>query len=135
MGEGLILESSFLIDLEREAVAGVSGPAHDFLEKQERRRLMTTFTVTGEIASGIPPERRAAWERFLARFQVLPWSPEISWHYGQIHRYLRTIGLSIGANDLWIAATALAHEVPLVTGDLRHYSRVPGLSLRPYRAG
>ena len=42
-------------------------------------------------------------------------------------------GVLIGANELWIAATALAHRMPLVTGDVRHYSRVPELSLRAYR--
>ena len=135
MGEGLILDTSFLIDLEREAGAGFHGPAREFLEGQGDRRLLTTFTATGEIAAGIPPEKQQAWDSFLAKFQVLPWSPKISWHYGQTHRYLRSVGLLIGANDLWIAATALAYEAPLVTSDLRHYARVPGLIVRSYRDG
>jgi len=133
VGEGLILESSFLIDLEREARVGDSGPAREFLKGQGHRRLLTTFTVTGEIAAGIPAEKLAAWERFLAKFQVLPWSPEVSWHYAQTYRYLQDVGLLIGANDLWIAATALAYDAPLVTSDRRHYARVPGLTLRAYR--
>ena len=135
MGEGLILESSFLIDLEREARAGLHGPAHEFLEGQPNTRLLTTFTATGEIAAGIPLDERPAWERFLAKFQVLPWSPEVSWKYGEIYRYLRGVGLLIRANDMWIAATALTYDARLVTSDVRHYSRVPGLGLRPYRNG
>ena len=133
MGEGLILESSFLIDLEREARTGGQGPATAFLEGQGNRQLLTTFTVTGEIAAGLPPERQPSWDRFLASFRVLPWSPEISWQYGQLHRYLKEVGLLIGANDLWIAATALAHQMPIVTRDVRHYSRVPGIRLQAYR--
>jgi predicted nucleic acid-binding protein len=42
-------------------------------------------------------------------------------------------GLLIGTNDLWIAATAIAHTVPLVTGNDRHFSRVPDLDVRTYR--
>ena len=133
MGEGLILESSFLVDLEREVRAGVGGPAQRFLGVHGNERLLTTFTVTGEIATGIPREKKSGWEGLLARFPVLPWSREVSWHYGQTHRYLKSVGLLIGANDLWIAATALAHELPLVTRDLEHYSRVPGLGIRAYR--
>ncbi len=92
-----------------------------------------TTAVTGEIAAGIPPEKQPAWERFLAKFQVLPWSPEVSWHYGQTHRYLKEVGLLIGSNDLWIAATALAYEAPLVTRDRLHHARVPGLGVRVHR--
>ena len=38
----------------------------------------------------------------------------------------------IGGNDLWIAATAVAHGVPVVTRNTRHYRRVPGLDVRGY---
>ena len=34
--------------------------------------------------------------------------------------------------DLWIAATAVAHGVPVVTRNTRHYRRVPGLDVRGY---
>lgn len=133
MGEGLILESSFLIDLEREERHGKLGPATEFLRGQGQRRLYTTFTATGEIAAGTLPEKRSAWESFMASFEVLPWSPDVTWQYGQTYQYLKEVGLLIGANDLWIAATALAYEMPLVTRDRRHFARVPGLSVRSYR--
>ena len=41
----------------------------------------------------------------------------------------------IGGNDLWIAAAAVAHKVPLVTRNARHYRRVPGLEVAGYAAG
>lgn len=133
MGAGVILETSFLVDLEREAQAEEEGPATSFLQGLGNRRLFTTFTVSGEIAAGIANERKASWARFLSSFEVLGWSPEVSWEYGRLFRYLRQNGLLIAANDLWIAATALAHDAPLVTGDRKHYARVPGLGLLLYR--
>jgi predicted nucleic acid-binding protein len=39
----------------------------------------------------------------------------------------------IGANDLWIAAAALAYGMPVVTRNLEHYRRVPDLQVEAYR--
>ena len=36
--------------------------------------------------------------------------------------------------DLWIAATAVAHDVPVVTRNARYYRRVPGLEVTEYAA-
>lgn len=133
MGPQLILETTFLVDLERELARGEAGPAQAFLEGHADAGLHVTFTIAGELAAGIPQTDRAAWERLLSPFHVLPWTPEVGWHYGQLYRYLADQGLLIGTNDLWIAATAIAHALPLVTANDRHFSRVPGLDVRRYR--
>ena len=38
-------------------------------------------------------------------------------------------GHVIADNDLWIAAFALRHSIPLVSNNRRHFQRVPGLTL------
>lgn len=134
MEDSLIVDSSYLIDLEREILRQSPGAAHHFLEQHQNERLYTTFTASGEVAAGYELEDRPVWERLMAPFKVLEWTPEVSWRYAQLFRYLQGVGMLIRANDLWIAATALAYEAPLVTADLRHYSRVPGLTVRGYRA-
>jgi tRNA(fMet)-specific endonuclease VapC len=50
-------------------------------------------------------------------------------HYGQVRALLERQGTPIGANDMWIAAQALAIEATLVTDNEREFSRVPGLVL------
>lgn len=50
MAEGLILETTFLVDLERKASAR-PGPAHAFLERHPDVHLHITFTVAGELAA------------------------------------------------------------------------------------
>ena len=132
MDDALILETSFLVDLERERRTG-EGAAHRFLEGIPTCRVFVTFTIAGELAAGPRIDERDDWEDFLRPFRILPWSLEVAWEYGQVYRHLAREGRLIGANDLWIAAAALAYAMPVVTANRQHFERVPGLEVRTYR--
>ena len=132
MEDALILETTFLIDLERELARAANGPAQRFLESRARHRLFITPTIAGELAAGASLADRVRWRQFLQPFHVLPITEDASWEYGRAYRYLQENGALIGANDLWIAATAVAHGVPVVTRNTRHYRRVPGLDVQGY---
>jgi predicted nucleic acid-binding protein len=132
VGESLILETSFLVDFERENNCGVPGPALAFLEAHEDARLYITFTVAGELAAGISLADRARWEEFIAPFHILASSADVAWEYGRVYRYLQGNRLLIGANDLWIAATGVAYRMPIVTRNVEHYRRVPDLQVATY---
>lgn len=133
MAAGLVAETTFLIDLERERRREANGPAHRFLAGHAADRFYVTFTVAGELAAGANLADRSAWEEFLAPFHVLPATPEVCWEYGRAFLHLQRTGQLIGANDLWIAATAVAHGLPVVTANAEHYHRVPGLEVVTYR--
>jgi predicted nucleic acid-binding protein len=47
--------------------------------------------------------------------------------YGELHAALSAVGRPLADADLQIAATALRFDLELVTGNLRHFSRIPGL--------
>jgi len=128
----LILETTFLVDLEREHERGSPGPAVTYLESHGEARLYLPFTVAGELAAGISMRDRARWDAFLAPFYVLASTTEVSWQYGRAYRHLRDNGTLIGANDLWIAATGLAYGMPVVTRNVEHFRRVPGLEVETY---
>jgi predicted nucleic acid-binding protein len=132
MGQALILETTFLVDLEREFLRGESGPARQFLEDHAGAELCITLTAAGEMACGPGEEERNAWDALIGHFRLLSPDMEAAWAYGQTYRYLRQNGLLIGANDLWIAATAIAHDLPLVTRNEDHFRRVPGLKVMGY---
>ena len=68
----------------------------------------------------------------MRRFRILTPDLEAAWTYGQTYRYLRDNGLLIGANDLWTAAVAIVHGLPLVTRNGSHFGRVPGLDVVTY---
>lgn len=128
----MILETTFLIDLERELRHGEAGATQAFLERHAGEPLRITFTIAGELAAGIPPRDRQRWEAFLRPFEVLPSSADVCWRYGQTYRYLKTNGLLIGTNDLWIGATALAHDQAVVTRNAKEFGRIPGLRVLDY---
>jgi tRNA(fMet)-specific endonuclease VapC len=132
VGRRLILETTFLVDLEREIRRGAAGAAFRWLEGHRADELYLTFTVAGELACGSSLSERERWQAFVAPFRILPATPDVSWEYGKTFRYLADNGRLIGANDLWIAATALANEMPVVTRNAEHYRRVPGLTVVDY---
>ncbi len=103
MEESLILETTFLIDLEREIARSTLGPAQRFLEKNEALPLYITPTIAGELAAGTSLEDRELWERFITPFHILSCTEDVCWEYGRAYRYLQENGLLIGGNDLWIA--------------------------------
>ncbi len=49
--------------------------------------------------------------------------------FGRLKAGLRRKGLPIGDVDFQIASAAVSRQLTLVTNNLRHYGRIPGLSL------
>ena len=129
MADTLILETTFLIDVERERQKGARGPAMAFLERHGDDRLVVTPTIVGELAAGFEDGGVERLERFLAPFRILEIDRDVCWHYSRIYRHLRDNGVLVGANDTWIAATARAHGMPVVTGNEKHFRRVPGITV------
>jgi len=68
-------------------------------------------------------------ERVIERLEPLPISMHVARAHAEIWARLEADGALIGAHDLWIAATALAHGMPVVTLNARHFERVPGLQV------
>lgn len=129
MGSGLILDSTFLVDLESEAHDGDPGPAHWFLAENRERELCITLPTAAELASGPQRGERKAWESLVSRFRIIVPDLDSSWAYGQIAQYLRANDLPVSPGHLSVAALAVVHGLTLVTRDVRPFKRVPGLKL------
>ena len=65
----------------------------------------------------------------LSAIQVMPFEAPADRLYGKIRVDLEKRGTPIGPNDMFIAAQALALDCTLVTGNVREFSRVPGLKV------
>jgi len=74
-------------------------------------------------------------DRVLPAVTVLPFDAAVAQVYGRIAATLADQGTPLADADLQIAATALHHDLELVSGNHRHFGRVTGLRLRPLRGG
>lgn len=111
------LQLADLIELEgRYAVSVVT--ATELLHGAHR--------VTGPTAA----QRAAFVEGLLAGFGVLPVDLPVGRAYARVSADLAALGRPVDANDLWIAATAIAHgfEVLALDGD---FDSIPGLRRVP----
>ena len=60
---------------------------------------------------------------------ILPFDRVAAETYGRIRAELEKAGIPIGEPDTRIAAIALSHNLTVVTGNVRHFDRVPGLAV------
>ena len=62
----------------------------------------------------------------LGEFVRLAINERTAFHYAEIRFELKQKGTPIPANDLWIAALARQHDLPILSRD-QHFDRVAGL--------
>jgi len=124
-----LLDTNIIISAMK-GVPGVIGR----LEKIPLSALILSPIVLGELEFGA--EKSAHVEKNRARLASLieniptaPLDAGTSRHYGLIRADLEKKGTPIGANDLWIAAQALAIGAVLVTDNVGEFSRVAGLEV------
>ena len=91
------------------------------------------FIVVGELRAGFAVGSRGPTnERTLRRFQMRPGvgvllaDDQTTHHYAAVYRQLRVQGTPIPANDLWIAALVLQHDLALYARD-QHFDHLPQL--------
>src|SRR5262249_49121083 len=83
-------------------------------------------------AKGAQRTRRGAFvEHLLAELQAIPITETVARVHADVWARLASRGQAIGAHDLWIAATALAHGLGIATGNAEEFERVPGLRVIP----
>lgn len=66
--------------------------------------------------------RRIATMEAASVFVVLPIDQDVDGAWAQMRAYLAASGRRVNANDMWIAATAAAHEIPVATQDDDFYA-------------
>lgn len=65
----------------------------------------------------------------LARFTVIPSSPDLCRKWAEVIVAAQAVGRRIECADAWIAATALLYQAPLLTHNRHDYLGVSGLAL------
>jgi hypothetical protein len=128
----VILDTTFLIDLQREFVRGETGPATAFLERNVSVTFKVSVVTVGEFLEGYDPGRVVEGRRLFDGFETLAIDQAVATQYAAFSRSLRSQGVRTGDNDIWVAATAMNAGEPLVTRDVEHFRRMAGLDVRSY---
>lgn len=128
----MLFDTTFLIDLQREALRRAPAAAFRFLETHAEAPVLISMITYGEMAEGFPAGCEDKFRNLMQPYRIVGLSEQTAWRYGQISRLLRQSGTPLGDNDLWIASTALELDTELVTRDRRHFDKIPGLRLLTY---
>jgi tRNA(fMet)-specific endonuclease VapC len=133
------LDSSFLIDLLRETARERPGPALDLIESLDAAEILAVSVhVVCELRAGAELSRRAlqeheALDRLLSSLLVSYPDDRFAPMYGRLlAASTRAGGRAPAAMDLLIATAALIDDAPLVTRNVKDFSRVPGLRVLRY---
>jgi predicted nucleic acid-binding protein len=121
----VLLDASFLIDLERETARGELGPARRFLPSLRDRPLVTSIVTVEELLEGAADETTAL--RALDRFSVQ------GLHLAQARRCAllqRRAARRLGENDAWLVATAESIDADIVGADRIAFERLGARYLR-----
>jgi tRNA(fMet)-specific endonuclease VapC len=125
-----LLDTNILSDLLKNP-RGKAAQEISSLSSEERDSLATSIVVAAELRYGVAkrgsPSLAGRVDQLLDAIEVLPLEPKADQHYGRIRTQLEKAGTPIGANDLLIAAQALAIDAVLVTDNVREFKRVKGL--------
>ena len=117
----LLLDTSFLVEFERELASRRHGPATGLLAGRRSMPVAISIVTLGEFAEGFLDP--VALNEFVSPFRVVQLSRLIAWRTALIQT---TMTHRLGENDAWIAGTAIAYGATLV-GRERAFSRVPQL--------
>lgn len=102
----------------------------------KNKTIAVSFVTVGELFSGAEKRQwsaahRADLETRLRSVLVVPYDLEICRAYGRLVLLKTPDGTarSMGANDRWIAACALRHNLTLISNNRRHFEGIPELKL------
>ena len=110
---------------------------HPFVERLQALRgqgLAVSVITLGELYEGVygaaePDKREQGLKDFLQGVTVLGLDEETCRIFGKERRRLRRAGNLPGDMDLFIGATALRHNLTVLTNNRNHFERIEGLRL------
>ena len=117
-----------------------------YFDKNESQKLTSKFLsidstnikipsmVVAELRYGVEKSAKRDFnserlERFLSRYEIVPFDDNATKYYADIREMLERSGKIIGPNDLVIAATVLSNNGTLITRNINEFSRIKDLKI------
>lgn len=128
-----LIDTTFLIGRWRQ---GRKSPEQRFIDRHLEASVAMPWIVRAEFLRGAVLAGTAAQSvvPLLSRYPTLWVSEQTISHYVGTYVALVRRNAMIGANDLWIAASALEHHLPLLTRNADEFRRVTDLEVIDYSA-
>lgn len=126
MNGDMLLGSNIIIDVFRGKEDAIS-------RIRKIKEIYVPVIVIGELYFGAnksdqTPKRILEIERLEKTVIILEVGRTTAQIYGEIKDQLRAKGRPIPENDIWIAAIAKEHDLPLLTKD-KHFENIEGIAL------
>ena len=129
------MPSRFLLDTDTlsHVIRTPQGQVARRLAEAGEASVLTSIVVACELRFGARKKGSAVLservEQLLGSLEVAPLEQGVDAIYAEIRSTLESSGRTIGANDLLIAAHAIAQGAVLVSGNIGEFRRVPGLEV------
>ncbi len=128
----MICDTTFLVDLMRN-VPAASRKAQDLVDKKSV--LCVTAVTVFEIERGLRRSndgQKEKLQRVLDGLDLLVLDRASASRAAEIDLRLREKGLEIEAEDCMIAGIALENGESILTRNVKHFSRIPGMRVESY---
>src|SRR5438132_664829 len=101
---------------------------------QHTGSLAISVVTLGELCTwakrvSAPAQRFQDLNLMLHDFVILEITPSIAYRFGTLRASLLDQGKSVPSSDLFIAATALEHQITLITHNTKDYKEIPSLAI------
>jgi tRNA(fMet)-specific endonuclease VapC len=113
----------------------------DYLRKKNKKKsrfyksvgnytlFVSTITLFELFAGARDERKRQDIDNILEYVKILPFTKNTAKKSGEIHQSLKDKNKLIEIKDLFIAATALSHNLPLMTLNVKHFDRIEELNV------
>lgn len=128
MGIGIVVDTDIIIDYLKKRQPGA-----ELLKKAYLKyRIHITSITVYELLYGVQRSGKTALiNKLLSYVVILPLDEAAAEKSAVIHYALKSKGLDIGVKDSFIAGICETHNMPLLTRNIKHFNRIPGLKLLP----
>jgi len=131
----VIIDSDLIIGYLRKKPKFTVKYLNKLLDNEES--LKTTIFNYAELLEGayltnnVPKNLRYIKE-FLGKFEILPFQLSDADLFSQIHAQLLKNGTPVGDMDVLIASIVLNQNETLITGNIKHFSKIPLLKIKDW---
>ncbi len=114
----------------------------EFLRKKDKRNtylwkvkeggfncFISTITIFELYAGAITDRHKQDLEKLLRWIEIIPFTQEIAKRSAEIYKKLKANNQLIEFRDIFIGATALEMELPLITLNEVHFNRIQGIKI------